>query len=146
VSKKTANLLEMKKVLIVDDEEDIVIYLATLLENNGYRVFQARSIEEAEKRIAQETPDLICLDIMMPKQTGIAFYRELKLDERTQHIPAVFISALSNAPDFLDREFRTLIHNKNIPKPAAYLEKPVDVEKLIQLIQDLTGGESDAGK
>ena len=64
---------EIKKtILVVDDDPDIIIYLTSLLSKNGYSVLQARSVEEALKMLQVSAPDLICLDIKMPKKSGLS--------------------------------------------------------------------------
>ena len=128
-----------KKVLVVDDEADMVVSLAAMLEDHGYEAVQARSAEEAFMRIMESRPDLVCLDIMMPGQSGIALYRKLKLDERTKGIPAVFISAFSMARDFTGTGFRKLIPEPAVPEPAAYLEKPFKADRLLEIIREVIG-------
>ena len=129
----------MKTVLVVDDEPHIITYLTTLLRDNGYQTAQARSAEEAKERVTDEKPDLISLDIMMPKQSGIAFYRDLKLDEQTKDIPVIFVSAFSLARDFTGPGFRKLIPDEQVPEPEAYLEKPVEVPRLLEVIRSIVG-------
>ncbi len=128
-----------KKILIVDDEPDVITYLATLFEDNGYRTDEANNAEEAMERVLADKPNLISLDIMMPKQSGIAFYRNLKLDERTRDVPVIFVSAFSNPQDFFGPRFRKLIPETTVPEPEAYVEKPIDIPKLLGVVQDVLG-------
>ncbi|HUT55363.1 MAG TPA: response regulator [bacterium] len=128
-----------KKILIVDDEPDLGTYLAVLLGDQGYRTYQARSGEEALKAAAMFLPDLICLDIMMPRQSGIALYQKLKKDPRFRNVPAVFISAFSTARDFTGPGFRKLIPDAGVPEPEAYIEKPVDAARLLEVIAGIIG-------
>ena len=128
-----------KKILIVDDERDIIIYLTTLLKENGYQVLQAQSAEEALEKILNEKPDLVCLDIMMPKQSGIALYRKFKSDDRGKDIPAIFISAFGMEEKLTGEGFRKYVPEPEVPEPIAYLEKPVEVPRLLQLIQEVIG-------
>ncbi len=128
-----------KKILVVDDEPDVVAYFDMLLDDHGYKVLQARSAKEALAIMEKNRPDLICLDIMMPKKSGIAFYHEFKLDDRFKSIPAIFISAFSLARDFYGEGFRKLIPDTSVPEPLAYLEKPVQVEKLLEVIKQTIG-------
>ena len=131
--------MNKKKILIVDDERDIIIYLSTLLKENGYEVLQAQSAEEALEKILDDRPDLVCLDIMMPKQSGIALYRKFKLDDRSKNIPAIFISAFGMAEKFTGEGFRKYVPEPEVPEPVAYLEKPVQVPRLLDLIQEAVG-------
>ncbi len=128
-----------KKILVVDDEPDILTYLTVLMENNGYQTFQALNAVEAMQKITEIKPDLITLDIMMPKKSGIAFYRELKLNQQTLDIPVIFISAFSMARDFMGPGFRKLIPDMDIPEPEAFIEKPVDIPRLLEMINKILG-------
>ena len=128
---------DRKRILIVDDEPDIITYLQTALEDEGFRTMQARSADEAMKKLEQERPDMICMDIKMPGQSGLALYEKIMLDGRFRDIPAVFISAYSMARDFTAEGFRKLVPNPEVPAPAAYIEKPVNLEKLIETIRNL---------
>jgi len=128
-----------KKILVVDDEPDITTYLQTLLEDNGYLVLKAHSAREAMEIIEKETPDLISLDIMMPKRSGIAFYQDLKINEDTKGIPAIFISAFSMARDFSGMGFKNLVTDSRVPEPEAYFEKPVDIPRLLKVLEEILG-------
>ena len=124
-----------KKILVVDDEPDIIAYLDVLLDDHGYKMFQARSAKEAFSIMKKIKPDLICLDIMMPKKSGIAIYCEVKLDETLKDIPTIFISAFSMARDFYGKGFRNLVPDPRIPEPEGFMEKPVQAEKLLKIIE-----------
>jgi CheY-like chemotaxis protein len=124
-----------KRVLVVDDDPDIAAYMSAALEDDGFHTMQARSAEEAMKRLEQVRPDLICMDIMMPGQSGIALYRKIKLDQRFREIPAVFISAYSMARDFTAEGFRKLVPDRRVPEPEAYIEKPVDMKKVVETVR-----------
>ncbi len=128
-----------KTILVVDDEPDIIIYLTSLLEKNGYSVIQARTAEEALKVLPISTPDLICLDIKLPKKSGIAFYQQVKKDEAYKAIPTIFISAFGMARDFDSQRFSKLTSDESVPEPEAHFEKPVQVDKLIEAIKDILG-------
>jgi CheY-like chemotaxis protein len=131
--------MDRKKILIVDDEPDLIIYIDTLLSDNGYDVLQAESAREAREIMEQTRPDLVCLDIMMPKKSGIAFYREFKLDENFKDIPAIFITAFSMERDFEGHSFKKLIRDKKIPEPCAFIEKPVIAAELLEAIKRALG-------
>ncbi len=128
-----------KKILVVDDEPDILTYLTVLLENNGYKTFEAQNAVEALTMIHKIKPDLVSLDIMMPKKSGIAFYRELKLNQQTRSTPVIFISAFSMARDFMGPGFRKLIPEPDIPEPEGYIEKPVEIPRLLKIITTILG-------
>jgi len=84
-----------KKILIVDDEEDIRTYLSTLLGDQGFETFLAKDGDEAWKQVEANSPDLISLDISMPQKSGIKFYREMKASDRWQRIPVIIVTGVS---------------------------------------------------
>ena len=81
-----------KRILIIDDEQDIRTYLSTLLGDQGYETIQAKDGVEAMQDVQKDPPDLITLDISMPEKSGIRFFREIKTDNRWKHIPIVVVT------------------------------------------------------
>lgn len=130
-----------RKVLIVDDEPDVVTYLTTILKHNGYTPLSAHTAQSGFETVAREKPDLILLDIMMPRESGISLYTRLKEDRRFKDIPIVIISGVAQAGEF---DFRDFVSDKSIPPPEKYIEKPVQVEEFVRIIDELTGGPSSA--
>ncbi len=123
-----------KKILIIDDEPDIVVYLKLLLENNGYSVVTASDGQEGFELARTEKPDLVCLDIMMPRKTGVALYQEIKTDPKLKKLPCVIISAYESAYSFKGQAFRRLVQDKTIPEPLKFFEKPIDVDAFLEFI------------
>jgi CheY-like chemotaxis protein len=123
-----------RKILIVDDEPDIVTYLRLLLENNGYEVVSASDGQEGLELARKENPDLVCLDIMMPKKTGVALYQEIKTDPGLKNTPCVIISAYESAYSFKGQAFRRMVQDRTIPEPLRFFEKPIDVGKFLGFI------------
>ena len=80
------------KILIVDDERDIVEYLSMALEDAGFKAAGLADTEGALEWIAAERPDLVLLDVMMPGHTGLSLYRAMREGEATKRIPVVIIS------------------------------------------------------
>jgi DNA-binding response OmpR family regulator len=83
----------MPKILIAEDERDIRDLVIFTLQFSGYEVVSANNGEEAIEKTRREQPDLILMDVRMPRMTGYEACRELKKEERTQNIPIVFLSA-----------------------------------------------------
>ncbi|NWF55279.1 MAG: response regulator [Syntrophaceae bacterium] len=126
-----------KKILIIDDEEDVVTYLTTLLEENGYQTCSAKNGNEAWERIRQDRPDLICLDLLMPEKSGVKLYGELRKDPTLKNLPVVMITAFG-PPDYPAIDFKRFIHSRTtIPPPEGYLEKPVDRAVLLKTIASI---------
>ena len=87
--------MQRQKVLVAEDEPDIRGLIVFSLEFAGYKVVQACNGEDAVDKAERESPDLILLDVRMPKLTGYEACERLKAKETTKHIPVVFLSALS---------------------------------------------------
>ncbi len=85
--------MEIKKIMIVDDEEIISSYLQKKLTKLGYTVCVAGDGEEALAQAFKNLPDFILLDVKLPKLDGIEVCKTLKSDEQTRHIPIVMLSA-----------------------------------------------------
>jgi len=83
----------MTKILIAEDERDIRELIAFTLRFAGYDVIVTKDGQEAAKQVPVEMPDLILLDVRMPRMTGYEACRQIKADESTKHIPVVFLSA-----------------------------------------------------
>jgi DNA-binding response OmpR family regulator len=91
--------MSAKKVLIVEDEVDLVETIRFLLEREGYGVLVSGDGEDALHQARRESPDLIILDIMLPKLDGYKVCRELKSDERYKQIPILMLSAKAQQKD-----------------------------------------------
>lgn len=121
-----------KKILIVDDEQDIRTYLSTLLGDQGYETLVAKDGEEAWRQIQASPPDLITLDISMPEKSGIKFYREMKADDRWKQIPIIIVTGVSE-------DFRKFISSRHqVPPPEGYLSKPINREEILELVKKFT--------
>ena len=121
-----------KRILIVDDEQDILTYLSTLLEDNGYATFTAKDGREALKRMEEAGPDLITLDVSMPEKSGIKLYREVKADDRWKQIPIIIVTGVSG-------DFQKFISTRHqVPPPEGYLSKPINPAEILALIKKLT--------
>ena len=125
-----------KKILIVDDEPDIVTYLGLLLKNSGYDVVSASDGQRGLELAREENPDLVCLDIMMPKKTGVALYQEIKTDPKLKNLPCIIISAYESAYSFRGQAFRRMVQDRSIPEPLRFFEKPIDVSSFLGFIDD----------
>jgi CheY-like chemotaxis protein len=131
----------MKKVLIVDDEQSILIYLTTVLEDTGYATCSALDGQDGLSVARQERPDLVCLDVMMPKRGGVSLYQEIKRDPDLRPIPVIFISAYNRIRDLRDPvAFRKMIPDTAIPQPERCMEKPIKVPEFLAAVAELTGG------
>jgi CheY-like chemotaxis protein len=129
--------MALKKILIVDDEEDILEYLGILFQDNGYETQRARDGDEAINLIRAGKPDLVTLDITMPQKSGVRFYREVKGDPELESIPIIIITGVTGWG--LDPDgFRKFIGSrKQVPPPEGFMSKPIDRDALLKLVKDL---------
>jgi len=114
------------KVLVVDDEADIRTYLTAVLTKGGYEVVTATDGNEALKTARDEKPDVICLDLHMPNQTGTGFYRKLSRDKDLASTPVIVVSGLAG------RELA-------VREPAAVFDKPIDPEEFLAAVEAALG-------
>jgi CheY-like chemotaxis protein len=127
---------EDKTVLIVEDEPDVQAFLAATLEDAGFKVTTASNGQDAYNRVKDTKPDAITLDLVMPRQSGVAFYKRLRANAKFATIPVLIITA--HARDDLGQEdFNEIMKGKEVPPPQGYLEKPVEPVDLIHKIAAL---------
>ncbi|MBN1878722.1 response regulator [bacterium] len=121
------------RILVVDDDPDIVEITRLYLEQEGYRVTSAGDRTEARDSIEKEIPDLILLDVMMATPTdGFDLAYELLENPQTKNIPIIMMTAMSDSPDYIE----TFQHITEKPWPVSvFLEKPVSAEKLITTVR-----------
>ncbi|WP_339920562.1 response regulator [uncultured Flavobacterium sp.] len=118
----------MKKILIVDDEPNIVMSLEYTFKKNNFEVFIARDGQEALDILNKQLPDVIILDVMMPMVDGFATLEEIKKDERLQHCKVIFLSAKNKEKDI----------EKGLSLGAnLYVTKPFSIKKLVEQVQEL---------
>ncbi len=128
-----------KKVLVVDDELDMRTFLVTLLEISGYKPLIAADGEKGLEIARQKKPSLIILDVMMPKESGINMYRELRTDDELKNIPVIMLSALAKKTFYHSQKVLDQYKGEKIPEPEAYIEKPPEAEELIEVVNKLLG-------
>jgi twitching motility two-component system response regulator PilH len=128
-----------KKVLVVDDDPDVRVFSVAVLEENGYMPLEATNGEEGMKVIKKEKPDLLILDVLMPRESGIRLYRELKTDKTLKKIPIIMLSGIAEKSFLRSQKVLTEFGGEPVPEPEAYLEKPVKAEQLAETIKNVIG-------
>ena len=129
----------MKKVLVVDDDVDIRKVVSKLVEKSGYEAMEAKNGVEGMGKVREDKPDLIILDILMPKESGIRMYRELKMEEALNDIPVIVLSAIPKKSFFRSQKVLDEFAGQSVPEPEAYIEKPEEPEELIALMKKILG-------
>jgi len=124
-----------KKILCVDDDPDVRIFVQTALEENGYICVMSPNGEDGLSRTRSERPDLVLLDVLMPRQSGIKMYRIMKTDASLKSIPVIILSGIARRTFLRSQEALAEFENDVVPEPEDYLEKPVEPEELIRAIQ-----------
>lgn len=133
----TSNGMKKKKVLIVDDELDMRIFLSTLLETNGYKPVVSTDGMEGIRKARQIKPDLIILDVMMPKAGGIQMYRDLRVDSELEGIPVIMLSGIAKKTFFHSQNVLDSYMDQSVREPDAYIEKPPEAEEFLQSVRGL---------
>jgi two-component system, cell cycle response regulator DivK len=116
------------KILVVDDSTTNVVLLEAILDERGYKIETALNAKEAFLLIAKETPDLILLDLLMPKISGFDFLERIRSDEKTKNTPVIVVSALTDDENV----------NKIMKMGAVdFVKKPIDLQYLVDLVEGI---------
>ncbi len=129
-----------KKVLVVDDEKDVCVYLSRLFEENGFRAACAADGDQALEAVEKDKPDLITLDLSMPKTSGVRFYQTLKSRPDLAGIPVVMVTGVTGPGGSRDTE-HFYSTRRQVPPPDGFIAKPIDPEEMLQLARKLTSGQ-----
>jgi two-component system alkaline phosphatase synthesis response regulator PhoP len=146
-----------KQVLIVDDDMNTVKYLSAVLSDHGYDPVAAHDGDEGLKKVKEGPPDLIVLDVMMPKKTGFVLFKQLKQDERYKEIPILMLTAVSGVLEELEdhkqetfeRPYDSLrealkkkiqeMREEGLVRPEMFVDKPVEADSFVAKVRELIG-------
>lgn len=117
-----------KRILLVDDEKDLVEIVTFRLETSGYEVIPAYDGQEGLNKAKSERPDLIILDLMLPRMNGYEVCQLLKFDQKYKHIPIIMFTARTQESD-KKTGFEVGAN--------AYITKPFDAQVLLSKIKEL---------
>jgi two-component system cell cycle response regulator len=118
-----------EKILVVDDNVQNVELLQEILHANGYTVTTAYDGVEALEKVSKEKPDLLLLDIMMPKMDGYQVCEALRNDEETKDIPIIFVTAKTEVKDWTHAIFNMGANS--------YITKPINAKKLTEKVKSV---------
>lgn len=124
-----------KTVLIADDEFEMHVFVQAVLEPDGHQILTASDGAAALKTARAEHPDLVILDVQMPKKSGFDVFEELRRDEATRSIPIIMLTGINQrpGPKFSAKDM-TLYYESS---PDAFIEKPVDPATLRDTVNRL---------
>ena len=140
----------MAKILVVDDDPDFLLVCRTVLQEAGYRVMEAVNGQIALQTMRKEKPDLILLDLMMPKKSGIVMFQELRKDPDMSNTPVIVVTGISEVTgvDFRNfmykqplRDEKKFVETTGLTKytiPDGYVEKPIDPDELVRYRTDVS--------
>jgi len=126
------------KILVVDDEQDMRIFVSTVVETLGFEPVVAKDGVDALEKARLNPPALVILDVMMPKiDDGIQTYQQFRTDPKLSHIPIIMLSAIAQKTFFHSIRMLNPLKGSELPEPHAYMEKPPDAGELGKLIVSL---------
>lgn len=147
---------DTRRILIVDDSNEQIVYYSEILEAGGYEFMVAKDGREAMDILKTNTPHLVLLDVIMPRKSGIAVFQQMKRDPNLEKIPIIMITGASEVTgvdmksgeerpketyqDDMSREFGSMLREKlQGLTPDGFIEKPVEPAVLIAKIESLLG-------
>jgi len=134
--------MENRKILVVDDESDMQIYLSTVVETMGFEPIVAGDGPEALEKARAFSPALVILDVMMPGiEDGLQTYQQFREDQELGRTPIIMVSAIARKTFFHSIRLLKPLSGKQLPEPDAYMEKPPDAAELNRLITMLLQGD-----
>jgi CheY-like chemotaxis protein len=147
-----------KTVLVVDDYNNTRRFLTVALEENGYEVVTAQDGDDGYRKVEEAIPDLILLDVMMPKKTGFSLFKQLRRKEEYKDIPVIMLTGVAGVleeedaqaeGDTFESPFDSLreglrrgiakMREEGIIRPDRFIDKPIDPEELIESVRGIIG-------
>ena len=147
-----------KTVLVVDDDDNTRRFLTVALEENGYEAVTAADGDEGYQKIQEIMPDLILLDVMMPKKTGFSLFKQIRRKEEFKDIPVIMLTGVAGVleeddaqadGDTFESPFDSIreglrrgiqkMREEGVIRPERFIDKPIDPEELIEAVRGLIG-------
>ncbi|MBU0517246.1 MAG: response regulator [Proteobacteria bacterium] len=128
-----------KRVLVVDDELDMRTFIATLLDSNDYKAVVAENGVQGMEQVRHKKPALVVLDVMMPQESGIKMYRDIKTDVEFSAVPVLVVSGLAKKTFLHSQKVIDKFKRQSVPEPEGYIEKPPEPEELLSEVKRIIG-------
>ena len=129
--------MKENNILVVEDDLHMRIFITTVLETSGYNATATKDGQEGIRKVKEDRPDLIILDVMMPEEGGVSMYRQLKTDNQLKDIPVVMLSGVESKTFLHSLKMMSMGLRDPLPAPEAYVEKPPKAEELLNIVQKL---------
>ncbi|MGC8857083.1 MAG: response regulator transcription factor [Anaerolineae bacterium] len=118
---------KVKNILCIEDDTEMIDLIGLILGRRGFEVTGASGGAEGLKKIREQHPDLVLLDLMMPEMDGLEVYQQMKADEKTRHIPVIVVTAKAQS---IDR-----VLGMHIAKVDDYITKPFSPQELLNSVE-----------
>ena len=146
-----------KQVLVVDDDPNALKFLSVVLSEHGFDPITACNGAEGLESVKQAKPDLIILDVMMPKKSGLVLFKQLKKDAQYKEIPILMLTGVAgildemedHKDDSLDKPYDSLrealkrtireMREDGLVRPEMFIDKPVEPDAFIAEVNKLIG-------
>lgn len=134
--------MDYRRILVVDDESDMQIYLSTVVKTMGFKPIVAGDGTAALDKARANQPALVILDVMMPGiEDGLKTYQQFREDDALGRIPIIMVSAIARKTFFHSIRLLKPLSGRQLPEPEAYMEKPPDAAELTRIIQAILQGD-----
>ena len=145
-----------KRVLVIDDDENVIRFFSLALSENGYEPIGASDGGEGLEKVKEVQPDLIVLDVMMPRRSGFVLFKQLRKNPEYEKIPVIMVTGVADelekqmtehetGEDAFDGLKQSLAHaiknmrDEGLVRPEKFIDKPVDPEDLVAAVRELIG-------
>ena len=128
-----------KRILVIDDDADVRLFLSNLLNANAYDSISVGSIQGARMMVEELNPDMIIIDAMMENESGVELFIEFKCRDCVCEKPVLLLATLDWRTLTLIKKMKDTAVGRRIPQPEAYLKKPLEAEEVLQVVSQLTG-------
>ena len=128
-------MMTERRAVVIDDEPDTTTYLSALLSDHGWRVRSANRAEEGLALLAEDRPNVLLLDLVMPDRGGLSVLVAVRKDPKLVDLPIVVVSGVQQS---LTADYHAFLGRFKHFHPDAYLDKPIDPKQLLETIEAVT--------